>query len=62
MCNYLLLFQYLNLVFMKKKYLYSLAKISIFNFGRNLIIISINHDIYKENYVYTYDLYRIPIF
>jgi len=47
---------------MKKKYLYSLAKISIFNFGRNLIIISINHDIYKENYVYTYGLYRIPIF
>ena len=57
---------------MKKKYLYSLAKIDIkpifqFDFGRNLIIVSIkiNYDIYEEKvydiyrHVYTY---RIPIF
>jgi len=44
---------------MKKKYLYSLIKIdtteiSIFDFDRNLIIISINYDIYKKK---VYDIW-----
>jgi len=60
---------------MKKKYLYSLTKIdtteiSIFDFDRNLIIISINYDeiiFIKKKYtiyghVYANGLYRISIF
>ena len=55
---------------MEKKYLYSLTKIdtteiSVFDFDRNLIIISINYDIYKKKvygHVYANDLYRISIF
>jgi len=34
------------MMFIKKKYLYSLAKINTYN--RNLIIVSINYDIYEE--------------
>ena len=54
----------------EEEVLYSLAKIntieiSVFDFVRNLIIVSINYDIYEEKiygYVYTYDLHKILFF
>jgi len=41
---------------MKKKYLYFFTKIdtteiSVFNFDRNLIIVSINYDMYEKRYM-----------
>ena len=51
------------MMFIKKKYLYALVKIdvqrvSVFDFDRNLIIVSINdiYDIYEEK---VYDIYHL---
>jgi len=40
-----------------------ITEISVFDFGRNLISISINYDIYEEEiYVYIYSLYKVSMF
>ena len=47
-----------------------IIEISIFDFGRNLITVSINYDIYEEKvydiwhmiHVYTYGLYKVSMF
>jgi len=40
-----------------------ITEISVFDFGRNLISILINYDIYEEEiYVYTYGFYKVSMF
>jgi len=57
------------MIFMKKKYLYFFTKIdtteiSVFNFDRNLIIVSINYDMYEKRFMIykNVDITFIPTF